>query len=97
MHLAAQDAARLGNHAAVRRQVRDLCLVRRLLGLFERAARYERRVVKCDPAGDRALHRQGHPQDARDLLARDAAVGWLAALSASECARLSEIWRRADV
>ena len=47
-----------------------------LLGLPQPAAEDRQRVADGNPAGHRTLHRQGHPQDARRLLAPDSvAVG----------------------
>ena len=98
LHLAAQGAARLGNRAAVRRQVRDLRLVRRVLGLSSASCRdTERRRAERDSAGHRALHRQGHPENAHRLLARDADDCGSAAISPSQRARLAELRRLADV
>ena len=54
-------------------------------------------IAQEDHAGHRAFYRQGHPQNARDLLAGDAAGRGTADLSPSERSRMDELWRRAHL
>ena len=80
-------------------QLRDICLVRRVLGLCQRAG-YPYGTGGLRPrrlALYRALYRQGHPQDARGLLAAYPARGRAAALPSSECTWMAQFRRRANV
>ena len=97
VHLASQSAAGLGDRAALRHQIRDLRLVRRVLGVRERVPTTDRPALHEIWPRDRALHRQGHPEDSRRVLAADAADGGPAAVPPSQRSWMAQFRRLADV
>ena len=97
LHLPAEEPSDLGDHASVRRKLRDLCLVRRPDQLRHGDRVPGRRELPDLLARRPAPDRQGYPEAARDLLAHDAQGRGDRALSASQCPRLLEHRPEQDV